>query len=403
MAGPSYTVDVLDNCSDLSSWTDGSTGDCTVEESTDFVKFGSKSFKFTIPDGSGGTNAILTKDIAHSFSQDDRLGILCYVPIRFPSVTNGAIVQGADGASYGGTNKWQSALLAEAQGWWFNPISFSDTTTGAGTPTIDLDYASLRVRANGHSAGVDKVFYLDSILRYRSRPNIIFTFDDGHITSYDEGHSYANAAGVPLTHFVMPTQLVGTNANFYRTATALEMAAAGDEIGAHATATNAWQVEPNDIVTDVDSIRQITGLPILHGAYPNGGYGETDGNFAEIQAKCAEAGLLSCRTVKVRHLFPGAFSPYVLPIGCSLESGTSLADAKAVVDKAIKHGLTAIIIGHKLDTTADAEQWAISDWQDLVDYVVLKRKQGLLDTKTMNQWWEGTKRAEFSVARASLA
>lgn len=401
MPGPSYELELIDNCSDLSSWTDGSSGDCTVEESTDFVKFGTKSLKFTAPDDTAGSNCILTKDIAHSFKQDDRLGVLYYIPVRHPSVTNGAVAQGADGSAYGGTNKWQSTMFAEAQGWWFNPLSFADTTTGAGSPTIALDYASMRFRLNGHANGVTKQYYLDSIFRYRSRPHVIFTFDDGHITSYDEGHSYANAAGVPLTHFVMPSQLNGTNASFYRTAQALEMAAAGDEIGAHAVGTRAWEVDPNDIVTDVDSIRQITGLPIHHGAYPNGGYGETDGNFAAVQAKCEEAGLLSCRTVKVRHIFPGAFSPYVLPIGCSLESGTSLADAKGVVDKAIKHGLTAIILGHKLDATADSEQWAISDWQDLIDYVALKRKQGLIEAKTISQWWAGDSRASISGARAT--
>jgi len=393
MPGPDFEVELLDNCSDLSSWTDGSTGDCTIEESTDFVKFGTKSLKFTAPDGTSGSNCILTKDIAHSFKQDDRLGALIYIPVRHPSVTNGCIMQGADGSAYGGSNKWQSTLLAEAQGWWFNPLSFADLSTSAGSPTIALDYASIRFRLNGHSSGVTKQYYLDSIFRYRSRPNVIFTFDDGNITSYDQGFGYANPLGVPLTHFVMPTQLAGTNVNFYRTATALEMAAAGDEIGAHSQENSIWETSPSQIITDVDTIRQLTGLPVLHGAYPNGSYGETSGNFSEVQSNVRAAGLLSCRTVKVRHVFPGAFSPYVLPIGCSLESGTSLADAKAVVDKAIKHGLTAIIVGHKLDSTAAAEQWAISDWQDLVDYVVLKRKQGLLDTKTMNQWWNSQSRA----------
>jgi len=400
MPGPAYTVDVIDDCSDISTWTNGSTGTCTVEQSTDFVRFGTASLKFTVPDGSTGTNAIITKNIAHDFKTDDRLGVLCYVPIRHPSVTNGLLVQGADGTAYGGSNKYQSTLISEQQGWWFSPLSFSDFTVGAGTPTIALNYLSFRARSNGHANAVNKVVYLDAILRYRSRPTVIFTFDDGAISSYTEGFAYANPAGVPLTHFVMPSQLNSTNANFYRTAQALEMAAAGDEIGAHATENNGWQIDPSAIVRDTDAIRQITGLPVRHGAYPNGGYGEATGNFAQVQDQCQAAGLLSCRTVKVNHLFPGAFSPYVLPVGCSLESGTTLDAAKGAIDKAIKHGLTAIMLGHKLAAAAGAEQWAISDWQALIDYVVLKRSQGLIDTKTMQQWWAPSPRASTAVARA---
>lgn len=401
MPGPSVTWDVIDDCSDLSSWAYTHAAQPNISENEDpaYIINGDKSFYFQADANGSSPVAYIEKAIAHTFKQDDRIGFVMHSPNRPNGTTSGFQAFGGTSSPYGG-NKWRadfgsgSTIGAEVQGWQLHPLEFGNTTVdGASSPTIALDYASMRLRIQAHTT-LPRDFYIDSVVRWRSRPTVIFQFDDGDETSYTEGFAYANAAGIPLTHMLAHTLVGGSG--YVTVAQALEMAAAGDEIGVHGSGSNAWQVSPGQILTDADGIRQLLGVPGLHGAYPNGGYGRSTGSYAAVQRKCAEAGLLSARTVEQALLFPGAFSPYTIPVGVNLSSSVSLSQAKAAITRAEKLGLTIIIIGHILDASAGADTWAISDWQALIDYIALHKKMGLLDTKTVAQWWAGEIRPTVS-------
>ena len=397
MPGPSVTWDVIDDCSDLSSWTYTHSAQPNISENEDpaYIINGDKSFYFQADANGSSPVAYITKNVPHSFSQDDRLGFLMYSPTRPDGTSSGFAAFGGTTYPYAG-DKWRadfgsgSTIGSEVQGWQLHPLTFTHTTVdGASSPTIDLTYNALRLRIQA-STTLTREFYIDSVVRWRSRPTVIFQFDDGDDSSYTEGFAYANAAGVPLTHFLIADLVNGSG--YITSAQALEMAAAGDELGAHGSASGSWETDPTNIVTDSDAIRQLLGVPAVHGAFPGGGYGRTAGNYSEVQAACVQAGLTSCRTVEQALVFPGAVSPYTLPVGVNLSSSVSLATAKAAVDRAIKLGLTIIVIGHKLEVSAGASTWAISDWQDLIDYVVALRAKGLIDTKNISEWWRGDTR-----------
>jgi hypothetical protein len=53
-----------------------------------------------------------------------------------------------------------------------------------------------------------------------------------------------------------------------------------------------------------------------------------------------------------------------------LDSNVSLAQAKSAVDGAVTNKNIVSFIGHKFDAAAGINQWATTDFQALVDYVV---------------------------------
>jgi hypothetical protein len=390
------TFTVLDDCSDLSSWTVTTGAGCAAVETTDFVRNGAKAFRLTTPAAGGSPQINLTKNIAHSFKQDDRIGALCYSPSKPVGGTSGLNLFGSDQTNLGtgGVGRWSRVLGTsggpgeEVQGWQLFPVRFQDTAVASGTPTIALNYLSLRAQITA-TASYARDLVLDSIVKWNQRPTVIIQFDDGWLSSYVEGFGYANPRDIPLTHFLIPSLM--DQGSYMSTAQALEMRAAGDTLGAHGLATNGWELAPQSIKADADALRQKLGVPIAHGAYPNGGYGQVTGNYAAVQESMNVAGLISGRTVTKAMALSGAFSPYTLPATLNLQTGTTLNDAKAEIDRCIKLRMTCIIIAHKLEATAGASQWAISDWKGLVDYIVERRKSGQLDALSMDQWWGQTR------------
>ena len=389
---------VLDDCADLASWTAAIGAGCTLTQDTEFVINGAASIRFSLPAVGGSPRIDLTKNIAHKFVPDDRLGIVCYVPSKPVGGTSGLIMFGSDQTNLGsgGMGRWNRPcgtsgnIGEEVQGWQIFPIQFADTLVTSGTPTLSMQYLSLRAQITA-SATYPREMVLDSIVRWNQRPTVIVQFDDGWLSSYTEGFGYANPRGIPLTHYLIPSLM--DQGSYMSTAQALEMRAAGDTLGAHGAATNGWEYTPEVISQDADALRQKLGVPVIHGAYPNGGYGQLTGNYANVQEAMRRAGLVTGRTVSKAMALSGAFSPYTLPATVNLQTGVSLADAKSEIDRCIKLRTTCIVIAHKLEAAADASQWAISDWQALIDYIAGLRDQGRLDALTIDQWFSGNRPA----------
>jgi hypothetical protein len=389
---------VLDDCSDLSSWTAAIGAGCSLTQDTEYVINGTGSIRFALPAVGGSPRIDLTKNIAHTFKQDDRLGVVCYVPFKPVSGTSGLIMFGSDQTNLGsgGVGRWtrvcgtSGGIGEEVQGWQIFPIQFADTGVTSGTPTIALNYLSLRAQITA-SATDARELVLDSIVKWNQRPTVIVQFDDGWQSSYTEGFGYANPRGIPLTHYLIP-QLMDQG-SYMSTAQALEMRAAGDTLGAHGLGTNSWELTPEVIKTDADALRQKLGIPVIHGAYPNGGYGQLTGVYEAVQEQMRVAGLSTGRTVSKAVALSGAFSPYTLPATLNLQTGVSLADAKAEIDRCIKLRTTCFVIAHKLEAAAGASQWAISDWQGLIDYIANLKNQGRLDALTLDQWIAGRRPA----------
>lgn len=388
--GPDYTVTVIDDCSDLSGWTkvNGTSGR-DVEESTDYVLNGDASLRYY--DTTRASNIMTEKALAHSFASDDRLGMIYYIETHGAGDTSGFMSQGSDNAgTFTSGNRWQRLqLYTQTRGWAVMPFSFGETTVLGGAPTIATAYQAIRIGLTTN-ASFDREIYIDSIVRYRSRPKVIITFDDGKESQYTEAFAYAEPLGVPLTLFVPPSSLGGSG--FLTRAQVLEMMVAGCDVGAHSQTANAWET-PSQIKVDADGVAQLTGNRTRFGSWPNGRYGQTQGNWDACEDGARAAGLDGCRTIGTSPLAPFAFSPYYMQGGPSLTTGFTVSAALAHIDKCIKHGLTAVFYGHVLDTAAAADTWAIADFRSLIDGIVTRRKQGLIDAVTLSQWWDNATRA----------
>lgn len=392
--------DVIDDCSDLSSWTiSNNNADRYAEENTEFVRTGDASIRIRCNASASAGTITLIKNFNFSLSQDDRLFAAVYLPFDPVGQASGFSCRGGDALNNGAGIKWKREMDAnhhhyERVGWMLFPFSFSDIVAESGTPAQGTQYQCWRFVLTA-SPSTNREVIVDSVGRYRARPTVIFQFDDGRDSAYTEGFAYAHAAGIPLTHQLIASRL--DQSTFVTTAQAREMMAAGDEIGSHGdreSGTDSWGDVPQNIVTDTEAIEAVMGVKMRTGAYPQGNYGEGAAQtFETVFEKCAEAGLESCRTTQTSGMYSGFQSPYTLCYGANMGSGTSLAQAKAAIDRAVKYGGACIIAGHKLAATAaDTITWAIADWQALIDYVVLLRQQGLIRTMTTSQWHKEAQR-----------
>jgi hypothetical protein len=122
------------------------------------------------------------------------------------------------------------------------------------------------------------------------------------------------------------------------------------------------------------------------------------GQFDETTVAGMKArGVSLCRTV-AGAVSPGrTFKPSIantqqadsnlrMPIGLSLESGVTLATAKAAIDTAISTGSTLIIMSHEFVTSGvTGLQWLQSDTAALMEYAAAKERSGLLQNIKASQ------------------
>jgi hypothetical protein len=235
---------------------------------------------------------------------------------------------------------------------------------GAFTPTDNI--RSMRFRIDSSSLAA-RDFYVSEVWCAPSgRGRVAVTFDDGWIESYSQGHAYAASKGLPLTHYLIP-ELLGS-ANYITLAQALEMQAAGDQLGLHGNLR--WGDDPSRIATDAAGLRAL-GLPTDHAAYPEGAYGKATGNTPTVLAALAAQNVRTARTVVQGLWYPmaGRQQNPLLLFGVPLNNTMTLAQAKLWVDRAAATGGTLIFYGHKIGATADSLTWVTADWQALVDYI----------------------------------
>jgi hypothetical protein len=74
----------------------------------------------------------------------------------------------------------------------------------------------------------------------------------------------------------------------------------------------------------------------------------------------------------------------------ALDNGTTLVVAINQVDEAIRRGATIHCFSHNLvDSAATTLNWNKDDFAALIDHVVMRRSQGLIDTPEWSDWYRG--------------
>jgi hypothetical protein len=109
-----------------------------------------------------------------------------------------------------------------------------------------------------------------------------------------------------------------------------------------------------------------------------------------VRAIMQSLGVVMARGYRNLWVYPGIYGvDNIMECGAhDLSNSYTLAQAKASIDECIRRGTTLMLYGHTL-TGSSATGWAAADFEALVAYIGLKKRQGLIDTPTWQQWYEG--------------
>lgn len=380
------------------AWVKSTSGAANAVISASLYRYGTQSIYMTVEALSGSFVYVTqTLGAAKDFSKYTHLGVSMYLEsvYRGSEMTTGfQLFMSTDSGSF--TNYYSLAETlcpAIKPGWNFMTIALSAFSSNGAPSWSNIN--TIRIRLNGSNTQAKALYYDGIISGVRCRPKVSFTFDDSVDTSYSIAYAYTQPKGVKLTHFAIGDYL-SDPAQSGRTSLAelKTMVAGGDELCVHGPhLTDRWDINPTAIASSISSLRGKGLSPLLHGAYPNGEFGQTQStsslSIAQVFALMAQNQMISGRTttpgITVPGSLAGAGSPYAIR-GASLGSATSLATAKAMVDSAIAAGGYQIFTLHQLDVTASsATTWATADFQALVDYCIARRAMGLIDICTYSQ------------------
>lgn len=288
-----------------------------------------------------------------------------------------------------GTSSWSgvSNFLPLAMQWatGYN-VQQAWSLTGAPTWTGARRW---KVRVNV-SAGEAMRFWVAKLSQVsRERAAFCLTSDDG----YDEHYSYLYPAcvsrGVPQS-LAISRDLVASSAAFVTEAQLIEMQ--NDPSGLVELVNHCLG---NDSLNDIglsaylDAVEQCReyldqlGSPIgaRQHVYVQGV--NSPALITELIARGYEsarrASTQNFTSYKRQRFYANPREKLNIPISFSLDSGTSLAQAKAKIDQCILEGGVCVAMGHRYEAAAGVLTWATGDMDQLLDYVVQKSREGSLD------------------------
>ena len=234
-------------------------------------------------------------------------------------------------------------------------------------------------------------------------------FDDSLLDHHLAG-VLAAERGIKLTFFCMPN-IIGEagRLSFSQIDNLMKM---GHEIGMHGPeSTTNWydQMAADGVEAFTAQMVANRAIGIAHGwdteiaSYPQGLHDQNmlDPNVGPMNTALRAAGVKYVRctgnyasmnvdaTEKSIHAIYSTYykkSTYYIGGGLNLKEGVTLAAAKAHVDNAQAYGAWYNPYSHSLAATNGASQtWAVQDYKDLLDYLVLKRDTGVLDIRPFGE------------------
>lgn len=332
----------------------------------------------------GGQSATITKNITFNLNTQNGFWLLTDVHNRQTAAQIGMTLFASHAVDLGGgTGRFQFANPVANSAVSLQPtwVPKSGWSVLDGTPSWSNDMLSWRVRLDS-SGSEARDWSVCGAFTGGARPTVIITNDDGWDTSYSIGFAQAQKRGIPLTNYLIASQIGA--AGYITLAQAQEMRAAGDYLGMHGI--DSWDTDLSAIDRDVAALRAL-GIDTQHAAYPNGqiGYGTA---WRDTEARLAANGVKTARIT-------GGGTPTLRAVGdllalnsYPLNNTMTLAAAKAAVDLAISSGGTVIFYGHKYGAAADSLTWVTADYTALLDYVAQKRIEGAIDVTTINRWYD---------------
>lgn len=378
------TGTLAENFETLGDWTKGASGTMTAD-TTNF-KTGAASLQLA---ALVSNSCLATKTVSLDLS--NALVIKYSVYTADPSNISAVTLYFSNDAGF--TNFYSRAISTSGnftKGW--NTITIPRGLFSAtGSPSWSSTIVRLRVRLDAAAGGGQSVSFDSLYAGNKHRPKVVLTFDDGWDTQLTEGYTYMATKGLKGVCYV-PNVTIGT-ANYMTVANLRTLYEAGWDIGNHGyTHTNLTTLGTQAEMESEISLNKdwLDGLGFTrassHFAYPNGGYNDT------VLAAMAAQNMLTGRTVLGTTAVITAQppdNPYIIRIQ-NLGNANSLASVKATIDTCVDMGTVLFVNGHKLVALATADtEWAIADFQSLIDYLYNKVTTNKLDMVTVSEWYNG--------------
>ncbi len=257
------------------------------------------------------------------------------------------------------------------------------------TPTV----TDVRIRVFGGSVPAGqtaRVWVAGVYIPEPVKPFVLLTFDDADLSFYTETMPSLRLRGLHAT-FGINKGDVGTNDSlFVNEAKLAELYSDGHDFASHCiTNTNVLTQGEAAYLADYDTC--LNWLKSRGWTRGNSYHPFVQGKHTRLLCEGLIArGVTVMRNATTADLISPAVTSTgastMMPIGVSLTDTTSLATAKAKIDDAITFKQDVCIMAHVIAAAAAPVTWARTDWAALLDYLLLKKSQGLIDCGSVSEW-----------------
>lgn len=369
--------ELLESFQTIGEWSRGSAAGSIADDVQHFTE-GDQSLRVTF---ASGTSVFYDKTINQKVNGHKGMFLKIYVP----SLTNlGSValyIASVSNFSKFFSKTIQATALHEGYNYiHIAPSEWSNTGSEAWSNTM----VRLRIRVNA-TTGTPAVSFCAIHTSQYNRPKVMVTFDDSWDSQYTKAFAYMSPRGLKGTIYAIGSKL--RTAGYCTLAQLQEIYADGWDIGNHGSVnltTLSTQAEQEaEVLGEEQYIKEFT-RSCKHYAYPNGGYDDNAKNALE------HIGYLSARTIIDRNQANYLDEKYLLT-RYGIYNSTSVATAKSYIDSCIAQGASILLNFHIIvDATADVSTKVLTaDFQALMDYILLKKRQGLLDVVTVSEFCDG--------------
>ena len=199
----------------------------------------------------------------------------------------------------------------------------------------------------------------------KNGPLVSFNFDDGFISAYEYGIPIINAAGFPVSMYVITGDLSSPYPGQMSLEQVKALEAAGNEIGAH-TRTHPYLTD----ISQAQALEEICGsrFDLLNAGVHATTFSYPEGSSTPmIEDVVRSAGFLAARNTKAG-LDHAATDPFELR-SYQVTARSSFSEVRSVIDQAITHKEWLILSFHRIDEEGNAVSVPHQLIQQIVSYV----------------------------------
>ena len=364
---------------DMYEWS--SFGNCTMADDAEFTQ-SDNGIRFTSTDDAG----YMERAVKWSFAGTN-LKFRIWFYLHSPLSEAGALkfVFSAD-ETFG--KCFEIGVWGFKEGW--NLIDFEPNhltagyITSWGNPSWDDTFVRLRIYGHSNQGNDPFSVTLDSLtVDDETEPKVIFAFDDGYTSVYDEAFPEMEQYGLKGTSYVITNAVGGKKyMDIHQLQTLYD---AGWDVANHSkdhmnyTGKTVAEIE-NSIQGGITWLNDNGfGKNALHLAMPNGVYNEN------VKAAIENCGLKTARSTMVDQFLPPEWEPRYLP-GNTVRDTTPLDTVTGWINTAMEKGQTLILVFHGIaQSPSDEYEWSAESFAALCKYC----NDRDVPVVTMSQWYGG--------------